>query len=79
MENYYYFFRSRYNNIEPKFDFTDDIIDGVQVYNYKCSCEYNGQKFKTEILTDNEAKGRIAHCYISMLLLLQLNNKISNL
>ena len=78
MENYYYFVKSRYN-IEPKFNFTDDIIDGVQVYNYKGSCEYNGQKFKTEILTDNKAKGRIAYCYISILLLLQLNNKISNL
>jgi hypothetical protein len=67
MENYYYFLKNKYN-IEPKYDFTDK---------YKCSCEYDGKTYTSEISCENDIKGRIAYGSVAILLLLQLNDQIS--
>ena len=37
MFKYYDFVKSKYN-IEPKINFSDEIIDGVKVYIHKATC-----------------------------------------
>jgi len=77
MFKYYDFVKGKYN-INPKIDFTDEIIDGVKVYIHKATCEYNDKHFKSEILTETEFNGTTPFVYMSILLTLQLNNKIND-
>ena len=81
MEDYYYLLKNVYK-IEPKFNFKDEIINNITVYNYKASCLYNGITFTTEISTENDIlkdgiyENRIVYNTMAILLLSQLNNKI---
>ena len=81
MENYYYFVKNIYK-IEPKFNFTEEITNDIKVYSYKGACIYDGISFKTEICLDTDIvkdfdqESRIAYSTMSILLLIQLNNKI---
>ena len=77
MFKYYDFVKSKYN-IEPKINFTDEIIDGVKVYIHKATCQYDDKHFKSEILTETEFNGTTPFVYMSILLTLQLNNKIND-
>ena len=83
MEDYYYLLKNVYK-IEPKFNFKDEIINNITVYNYKCSCLYNGITFTTEISTENDIlkdsiyENRIVYNSMAILLLSQLNNKIQD-
>ena len=77
MFKYYDFVKGKYN-INPKIDFTDEIIDGVKVYIHKATCEYDNKHFKSEILTETEFHDTTPFVYMSILLTLQLNNKIND-